>query len=620
VSQLPRAVATGAAPDTLDGLRLGRALTAGILRLLSRQEHLNKINVFPVPDGDTGTNLAMTMGAVLKVLQRSPDEHAGRTLTHVADAALDGARGNSGAILAQFFAGVGDHAGHLVALGPADFAAAMRAGAESARDSLSEPREGTILTVLTDFASAMRVSGREAAPDIRALLARGVAAAEASLARTPELLDALRKANVVDAGAQGFVELVVGIQDYLEHGRDHEPMLDSLTVLDAHDEETAGHEEELEYRFCTECVIVGERVDRRRLRERLAQVGGSLVIAGLQTKVRVHAHVNEPAEVFRIAGEFGTVSGEKADDMQRQQHAAHATRRKVAIVTDSGADIPEDDMDRLDIHMVPARVHFGERSYLDKIGITPAEFYRELATNPRHPKTSQPPPGDFRRRFEFLASHYETVLSINLSRRVSGTFAAAETAASRTTSHGQVHVVDSMNASLGQGLVVMFAAERAQAGDSIEQVLAATHSVIPLTETFAMVGSLEYAVRGGRVPRWVKSVADALRLMPVLHNTASGRVKSGGVLLGRRNLKEKFARFVAARMSARRSYRILVGHGHAEADGRWLLERLNGPNVAEAKLLPLGSALGVHGGPGMLCVGVQQIAPTSERAFVEEPA
>ena len=138
--------------DSLDGLQLNRALKAGIARLLSRQEHLNKINVFPVPDGDTGTNLALTMSAVLGSLQRWPDGHAGKTLTRIADAALDGARGNSGAILAQFFLGVCDRLGHLGHLSPDDFADGVHGGAAYARESLSEPREGTILTVLTDFA------------------------------------------------------------------------------------------------------------------------------------------------------------------------------------------------------------------------------------------------------------------------------------------------------------------------------------------------------------------------------------------------------------------------------------------------------------------------------------
>lgn len=597
--------AAAIAAETLDGLRLNRAFRAGILRVLSRQEHLNKINVYPVPDGDTGTNLAMTLGAVLGVLQRTPDAHAGNTLTRIADAALDGARGNSGAILAQFLLGLGDRLGHLPRLGPADLADGAVGGAAYARESLSEPREGTILSVLSDFAQAAQAAARGATA-FDPMLERAVAAARASLSRTTDQLEALRKANVVDAGAQGFVELAGGFADYLATGSDAEPEASQIVVIDASAEATAGSEEDLEYRWCTECVVSGAAVDLRRLREALAAVGGSLVVAGLAHKARVHIHANDPAQVFAVAARFGAVSGEKADDMQRQQHSAHARNRRVAIVTDSAADIPDEEMDRLDIHMVPARVHFGERSYLDKVGITPAEFFAELARGPHHPKTSQPPPGDFRRRFEFLASHYDAVLSINLTRQVSGTLAAAETAAARTSTHGEVLVIDSLNASAGEGLVVLHAAELAHAGAALSEVAAATRAIVKRTYTFGLMGSLEYAVRGGRVSRGVKRFADALRLMPVLGNDARGRVRPIGVLLGRRRLREKFAGFVRRRMADDRSYRVLVGHADSEADGQWLLERLRGENVSWSRLVPLGSALGVHGGPGMLVVGLQE--------------
>jgi DegV family protein with EDD domain len=602
--------AASTAAETLDGLRLSRAFRAGIVRLLSRQEHLNKINVFPVPDGDTGTNLALTLGAVAGVLQRSPDEHAGVTLTRIADAALDGARGNSGAILAQFLLGVGDHLGQLARLTPAELSGGLVAGADYARESLTEPRDGTILSVLTDFAREAAAASAQGATTFGVVLGRAVTTAQGSLARTTDQLEALRKANVVDAGAQGFVELASGFAEYIASGSEWEPDAVHPQVLDARGEETAGSEQDLEYRWCTECVVSGDTVDRRKLREALSSVGGSLVVAGLAHKARVHIHANDPAEVFRVAGRYGSVSGQKADDMQRQQRSAHARNRRVAIVTDSAADIPEDEMDRLDIHMVPARVHFGDRSYLDKVGITAEEFFAEIERGPDTPKTSQPPPGDFRRRFEFLASHYDSVLSINLTRRVSGTLGAAETAAARTTTHGEVRVIDSLNASAGQGLIVLHAAERAESGAALEEVAAAVRAIVPATRTFGLMGSLEYAVRGGRVPRWVKYVADALRLMPVLGNDASGRVRPVGVLLGRRNLREKFARFVERRMSDDSSYRILVGHADREADGYWLLERLRGDNVAWGRLVPLGSALGAHGGPGMLVVGLQEHPPS----------
>jgi uncharacterized protein len=605
--------AVTAGTDSLDGLRLNFALQAGILRLLSRQEYLNKINVFPVPDGDTGTNLALTAHAILGALRRAPDEHVGKTLTRVADAALDGARGNSGAILAQFFLGLGDRLGHLQSLDPDDFVEGVGGGAEYARDSLSDPREGTILTVLTDFAQAVQRARREGYADFGTLFRRGVDAAQVSVEQTRFQLEALRKANVVDAGAQGFVELVAGLSAYLDSGADEEPPgVAQLVIADASGESTAGVAEDLAYRYCTECVVVGDHVDRRHLREQLSAIGGSLVVAGLQHKVRVHIHVNDPTEVFRIAARFGAVSGEKADDMQRQQQSAHAGGQRVAIVVDSAADIPEDEMDRLGIHMVPVRVHFGERSYLDKIGITPEEFYAEIARGGVHPKTSQPPPGDFRRQFEFLGSHFGAVVSINLTSRASGTFAAAQTAAARTVTHGKVTVIDSLNASAGQGLLAMYAAECARAGYDEHRVAAATRAMIPKTHTYGMVGSLEYAVRGGRVPRWVKRVADALRLMPVLHADRLGRVKPGGVLFGRSDPRARFARFLRRRMRRDCSYRLLVGHANCEADGLWLLEKLRQPNVEYARLIPLGTALGAHGGPGMLVVAFQEYeAPTA---------
>jgi DegV family protein with EDD domain len=550
------------------------------------------------------------MGAVLGSLQRWPDGHAGKTLTRIADAALDGARGNSGAILAQFLLGVCDKLGHLGRLSPGDFADGVHGGAAYARESLSEPREGTILTVLTDFAKEVQSVRREGAHDFTGLLRRGVRAAQASLERTTLQLEALRKANVVDAGAMGFVELMAGLTDYIASGSEHEPAVTLPEAIgSAVPEETAGLEEVLAHRYCTECIVTAAHVDRRHLREQLAALGSSLVVAGLQNKVRVHVHVNDPAEVFRVAARFGAVSGEKTDDMQRQQHSAHLTGRRVAIVTDSAADIPEDEMDRLDIHMVPARVHFGAHSYLDKVGISPDEFFAELERNPHHPKTSQPPPGDFRRQFEFLASHFDSVVSINVTRHVSGTCGAAETAASRVHTHGKVTVIDSMNASLGQGLVAMYAAECAQAGYDAARVIEATREVRARTKTFGLVGSLEYAVRGGRVPRWVKNVADRLQLMPILRADRRGRVTAGGVLFGREQLREKFARFVRRRMRDDCSYRILVGHANCEADGRWLLERLRSANIVSGRLLPLGCALGAHGGPGMLVVGLQEYEP-----------
>ncbi|MBS0376020.1 MAG: DegV family EDD domain-containing protein [Proteobacteria bacterium] len=598
----------------LDAVELGRALRAGIHRVLERQEHLDRINVFPVPDGDTGTNLAITLSAMLAALRRPAPAHAGRLLTEIADAALDGARGNSGAILAQFFLGVGDRAGHLAALTARDVASAIEGGAAYAREALADPREGTILTVLQDVATELGRHAGAGLEDVRELVRRGLARGQRSLEATRDQLDALSRANVVDAGAAGFVTLLEGVSAYLDTGE-----LDETAIAfgaPPSEPEAAGAEASLEHRWCTECLVSGTALDHRRLREELAPLGSSLVVAGTQRKVRVHVHVADPEAVFRLAAGHGVVSGQKADDMQRQQRStAHAARRRIAIATDSAADIPEEELERLDIHTVPVRLHFGERSFLDKVTLGPEEFYRLLATSPVHPKTSQPPAGDFRRLYEFLASHYETVLSLNLTGSVSGTRQAAESAASRIAAHERVRVIDTHNASAGQGLVVMYAAECVAAGLDAAAVERAVREVIPRTRTFACLATLDYAVRGGRVPPVARTAARWLRIAPLLATFPDGRVSIGGALWGHRNLTQKFARFLRRRLGRGRRWRLVVGHGNAPEEGARLLELLTAgrDDIDRAWLVPLGAALGVHGGPGFLVVGLQDYQPPAAR-------
>jgi hypothetical protein len=595
----------------LDGVRLGRLLRAGIQRLLADQEHLNKINVFPVADGDTGTNMAMTMSAVLNSLRRGGDSHAGNMLTRVADAALDGARGNSGAILAQFLLGVGDSAATLPTLSTTQFASAMTAGASYARESLAEPREGTVLTVIAEFArETSRLAGMNAVKDFFALFNQGLATTRRALRNTSDQLDELRKAGVVDAGAQGFVDLLEGMVEHFRQGIDTEPAADAmLPVAEAH-EAAAGEESDLAQRYCTECTVTGENIDRRKLREALAALGSSLVLAGTARKAKIHIHVNEPSAVFQVAEQYGVVSAQKADDMHRQQQAAHATGRRTVVVTDSVADIPDSALEQLDIHVIALRVHFGEHSYLDKVALSPEAFVDELVRNPLHPTTSQPPAGDFRRQFEFLSSHFEGVVSVNVTTKVSGTYNAALTAAERANSAaGRIQVVDSLNASIGQGLLAMYAAECAARGLDAASVVAMTKAMIPRTRSFALVGSLAYAVRGGRLKPAVKSLADALRLTPVLSTHADGRIAAGGVLFGRKNLHAKFVRFIRRRMASDQAYRIGIGHANAEAAARELqslLQRAH-PHIQSCFLTPLGSALSVHGGPGTLVVGIQEV-------------
>jgi len=592
------------------------ALRSGIYRVIQDQDTLNAINVFPVADGDTGTNLSLSLGSGLGVLAE-PQGHLGTLLAALADALLDGSRGNSGAIVAQFFQGLSDAAVGLPAFDTKSFARAVELGNEYAHDALAQPREGTILSITAAFAAAVRRAVDEPAGEHFApVLTAALDTARKALEVTRSQLDVLRKAGVVDAGAKGFVDLLDGLTDYVLSGREVEPPDLAHLLDDGFVTATAGEDSDLTYRYCTECVINGDDIDRRKLREALSELGNSLVLAGTKRKAKIHIHVNDPDEVFVIAGRFGEVSAQKADDMHRQQHSTHHVAGRFAVITDSAADIAEEDMERLDIHMVPARIHFGDRGYLDKVSITPDEFFSELASNPNHPTTSQPSAGDFRRQYQFLASHFPDVIAISLTGRVSGTLQAARAAAERSGAGGKVHVVDTLNASVGEGLIAVFAAECGQAGLDVATTLRAIGEIIPRTTSFALIKDLRYGVRGGRIPKSVKFVADLLRLSPVLRTTADGRVAAVAMLPGRRNPLPRFARYVARHSRTDVEQRIAIGHAQCRADAeeleRLLRELL--PNIVESRVTALGSALGVHGGPGALVVAVQQYRQPAEFA------
>jgi len=587
----------------INGDALAMALVSGIHRVIGQQELLNRINVFPVADSDTGTNLSLSLSSALGVLQGDQGKHLGTMLAATADALLDGARGNSGAIIAQFFQGMSDSAGEITRFTTCTFGKAVSLGSEYAHDALSRPREGTILSVIAAFAGSVRHEvSRNSEDAFAAVIARARVSVDEALADTPKQLEVLRKAGVVDAGAKGFAELVGGLSDYLNNGQ-LTPMPETALLDDIRPPvEFSAADNSSRYRYCAECLVSAADIDRRKLREAITELGDSMVLAGSKRKAKIHIHVDDPEAVFDVARRFGELSGEKADDMHRQQSSTHDASRNFAVITDSGADICDDDMERLDIHTVPCRIQFGDRGYLDKLSITTDEFYQELQNNPRHPTTSQPSPGDFRRQFQFLASHFSDVLVITLTSRASGTYEGAQSAAKRSNAPGRIHIVDSLNASMAQGHLAVLAAECAAAGLGIDETLRMVREQVPKTMTFALLDDLRYAVRGGRLPKWVKLVADLFRVTPIICVSPGGRISLCGCLFGRRNRVVRFARFIARRVRNSGPVEVGIGHAVCPDDAEKLAAQLRNylPTLGTLKICGLGTGIGVHGGPRTL--------------------
>ncbi len=588
----------------LDGRRLGRAVIAGARFVADRAEPLNKINVFPVADGDTGTNVASTMQKVAAGIARVRQRNIRDMSRVLADEAVGSARGNSGAILAQFFCGFSEGLPNTPRVTAGDFGAAVVRAGESAYAAIARPVEGTILTVIRDWSRyvARRASEEK---DFAELLPASLAEAKKSLENTPKQMKVLEKAGVVDAGGQAFVYLIEGIVRYLRDSARREiPQAPPVEVKAAVFDRTT---ESILFRYCTEALLEGDGIDRDEVRRQAALLGDSIVVAGGANRIRLHVHTNEPEKLFAVVGALAEVAQTKIEDM----HAQHETRfdqnraARVGIVTDSTCDLSPTMVEELGIGVVPVRVYFGSENYLDKVTITPSEFYARFSVTNEAPKTSQPPPADFTQVYQNVATHAASIVAVNLSSAVSGTYQASLVGA-RPVEKTSFQHVDSRNVSVGLGLIVRAAAEAAREGKSADQVASVARDASERTRLFIAVPTIEHLVRGGRVSPLRGFIANLLGLLPVLTISAEGKAEPAAKARGFEGARRKMMSLLfRAADTGSIGRRFGVAHCDAptvaEGVAREIRERYPESDVM---IVECGPALGAHGGPGAVAVAV----------------
>ncbi len=355
----------------LDGKQLYYSFLAGAQRIFEHQKLLNKINVFPVADADTGTNLASTMRSIMDAI--IPTDNLKQTAVALADAALIGARGNSGIIFAQFLYGFSNELKPNATIDIQSFAESMKKAVAYAYDAIANPVEGTILTVIKAWADYIYLL-KDQYDDFIKLLVAAYSKALESLAATTRKLEVLARAHVVDAGAKGFVYWLEGIKDFFTMGAEKSLKRTIEAEADS-DEAVEMPHDQITFRFCTEALINGQDLDKHKMQNYIQHCGDSIVVAGTPQKVRVHIHTDFPAEVFSQLQQFGSITYQKVDDMVMQNEIQFNRISDIALVTDSSCDLPKDIIDKYQIQVVPLSVHFGETYFLDRLTINPPQFY-----------------------------------------------------------------------------------------------------------------------------------------------------------------------------------------------------------------------------------------------------
>jgi DegV family protein with EDD domain len=587
----------------INGKFLYYAFIAGGNQILQHQVEINRINVFPVNDKDTGSNLASTVRAVIDNIK--PHKSYKTTVNNIAEAALVGARGNSGVIFAQFLHGLSRETSNKPIITFPEFAESVKKSIPYIYEAIANPIEGTMLTVIKEWSDFLNTK-KEAIHDFRNAIIDSFEVLEKSLAETTYKLKALNKSGFVDAGAKGFVLFIQGIIDFIKTRNIRNLVVESEENISLiHSEEI--NEEIITHRFCTEAIIKSLNISKVELQKALSRKGDSVVVAGSESICRMHVHTNQPAELFHILKDWGTITFQKVDDMVRQQETVLKRKWNIALVTDSTCDLSQELIDFYQINVVPLNLNFGDNHYLDKVTIQPNQFYDLLETHAEFPKTSQINEQSFTNLYSHLASHYDAIVAVHLTNQFSGTYANSVKAGKRISKefNKPVHVIDSKNLSGALGLLVLKAAKNIEASESVESIIKSLEMDIIKAKIFVSVRNLKFMIKGGRVSKPKGFIAKILGLNPVISMDESGKSLLFGKTFSQEASLKKIYQHIKKISAGKTVWNYIILHANNLEGAQKAAEKMDViTGFKPVSLVNISPVIGMHAGNGAIAISL----------------
>jgi DegV family protein with EDD domain len=580
-------------------------LFSGSRRVIEHQEELNAINVFPVPDGDTGSNLSFLMRTILQDTAISED--ASESMASLKRAALRGSRGNSGMIFSQFFIHLANGLSNKTISTTQDFITMCETATGKTHDAVMTPEEGTVLTVMKDWVHSMKQTSATHST-ILSLMSQSMPNVYHSLESTKAKMEEVSGRKVVDSGAKGFVYFLEGLvnPDKVEEKR-------------ANPKATLNHEshiftkgDSLSFRYCAEFLILGVS-DSSALKEAAAVHGDSIVIAGDEHQLKIHLHTNAPHLAVEAFSKHGKLAFQKVDDMKRQYESIHKRKSPIAIVVDSACDLPAEFMDHHQIFMLPATIEMNQSTYLDKVTMKPENFYEELEHAEKFPKTSQPGLEQILRTYEQLAEQYDHILSIHVSNELSGTYEACSFAASQVNPD-KISVINSKTLSGAYGLLIHRIAEELEKGATLDELLSLSEELTAKTEILVSVPTLSQMIRGGRVTPLQGKIATLLKMKPIVSVDENGKSKLYGSTFFRNSNLNKMFKMINKLDDVHTIDQYVVLHAN-DAEKAALCEQVMKSRTGKSPLYiaNVSPVIGAHAGKGSVSVAMLFEKPKYER-------
>jgi len=590
----PEKVVTEIKPEDLKNM-----MRAAAQKVVQYQEDINKINVFPVADKDTGYNLSATLLGIEGAISQKEYNSFLELAKDIKEGAMINARGNAGMIYTGYLIGFLNKIHDLKTINGSILSSAMKKGTDSAYRAILNPVEGTILDVVRTVSrkSVEMAKGRKEKNIIK-VLEESLIVGQKALEETKNKLEVLRQNNVVDAGGLGFVKILEAWIESLK-GEALEAREDLKSSARSLYQNSVYQETD----YQTEIVFIIERegVNLEKIKEDLAQLGDSIDALELEDKIKLHIHTNS------IEGVRQVLKGLKILDWREESLVSEGkiivAKKPLGLVVGETANLPREFLEKNQIESVPFKITFSDKESLDS-----ENFYDKLKKAKNIPTTSAATFNDYFNHYKKALERFEKILVITLPSKLSGAYSQAKIARSifKKPEKLNIFVFDCFTVEVAEGLIIMRAQELILAGRKIDEIIEELKIFCPKVKLIGLISDIKYLVRGGRfkMPRIFTPIVSLIQKTGVslLFALEGGKVKLLGVRFGQ-NLAEILAEEVKSRSNNREIKTAIAHTGNPEAS-RELKEILEkNPKIKVLFTSFVTPVIEIHAGPGALITG-----------------
>lgn len=572
----------------------------GAIEVINNKDYLDSINVFPVEDKDTGSNLAYTLKSIVELsdIQKSFYE----TINSMSLISLENARGNSGVIFAQFITGIAKETNEIEYIDFKEFIYILKKSSEFVYNSISNPFEGTIISLIRDWTKYLEINSVEF-NNFNDIFLKSFEYANELLLDTKVHMKKLKNKNVVDSGANGFLFFLKGICKFF-NGEFLE--LENLITKEKIDikEENFNC---IKYRYCCECLLETKFLDNHilDLKKELLNIGDSLILAGSNKLKHIHIHSNNIYKLFNLISNYGIIKNPKVEDM-KIQNLLNEKKENTVILTDSIADIDKKIITKNNIDIIPMNLFIDESHYLDKITINHDDFNEKYKTA-KNLKSSQPNFVQIKNKINFLKKYYKNILIITVSDKLSGTYNSIFDYLKKNESKNKnIKIVNSKLNSGAQGLLILEAVRLIKQNKNIDIVVEELEKIKENIKIYVSINDLSNILNGGRLNTKLRKLIELFRLKITisLDQNGKGLLKYIGVF--RRKNEKYILKNISKLKKENKNIDYCIVYSGSKKNKRKFIKEIE--NVMEKKALyetKISPVIAMHAGNDAVGIAIK---------------